>query len=100
MLFPPDENGNIIKADHIGINTKDSVIYGNSRLIATVGVEGLIVVETDDAVLVCRKDRAHICGRLNFDPENKINSAEIERMANRLSHHSPDDQGFFGGNIG
>lgn len=57
-VFPPDENGNIIKADHIGISTKDSVIYGNSRLIATVGVEGLIVVETDDAVLVCHKDKA------------------------------------------
>lgn len=57
-IFPPDENGNIIKADHIGINTKDSVIYGNGRLLATVGVDGLVVVETDDAVLVCRKDQA------------------------------------------
>jgi mannose-1-phosphate guanylyltransferase len=57
-VFPPDENGNIVKADHIGIGTKDSIIYGNSRLLATVGIEGLIVVETDDTVLVCRKDRA------------------------------------------
>ncbi len=57
-VFPPDENGNIIKADHVGISTNNSVIYGNGRLLATVGVEGLIVVETDDAILVCRKDKA------------------------------------------
>lgn len=53
-VLPLDENSNFIKVDHNGINTKDSVIYENGRLLSTVGVEGMIVVETDDVVLVCR----------------------------------------------
>jgi len=57
-IFPPDEDGNIIKALHVGINTRDSIIYGNNRLIATIDVNDVIIAETEDAVLVCSKKRA------------------------------------------
>lgn len=57
-IFPPDDNGNIVRADFIGIDTKDCIVYGTGRLIATVGIENMIVVNTDDALLVCPKDKA------------------------------------------
>ncbi|WP_438493455.1 mannose-1-phosphate guanylyltransferase [Paenibacillus sp. IHBB 3054] len=57
-IFPPDESGNIIKANHIGIDTRNSIIYGNGRLITTIGVEGFIIADTGDAVLICPKDKA------------------------------------------
>ncbi len=57
-IFKPDENGNIIKAEHIGIDTKNCIVYGNGRLISTIGLESLIVVNTDDALLICPKSRA------------------------------------------
>ncbi|SHJ39447.1 mannose-1-phosphate guanylyltransferase [Thermoclostridium caenicola] len=58
-IFPPDENGNIIKADFIEIDTKNSIIYGQGKqLIATVGLKDMIVVNTDDALLICPKTRA------------------------------------------
>jgi mannose-1-phosphate guanylyltransferase len=57
-IFPPDENGNIVKANHVGIETKNSIIYANGRLIATIGIDGLIIADTDDAVLICPKNRA------------------------------------------
>ena len=57
VVFPPDENGNIIKAEHVGIDTKNTIVYGNS-LIATVGVDNMIIIRTEDALLICPKSRA------------------------------------------
>ena len=51
-----NEYGNYIEGDVITIGTKASTICGGKRLIAAVGVEDLIVVDTDDAVLICAKD--------------------------------------------
>jgi len=57
-IFPPDDSGNIIKANHIGIETRNSIIYGNGRLITTIGVDGFIIADTGDAILICPKDKA------------------------------------------
>lgn len=57
-VFPPDENGNITKGDFVAIETRDSIIYSNGRLVAAVGLENMIVVETSDALLVCPKKKA------------------------------------------
>ncbi|NLZ52281.1 MAG: mannose-1-phosphate guanylyltransferase [Thermoanaerobacteraceae bacterium] len=57
-VFPPDENGNITKGDFVDIETRNSIIYSNSRFVAAVGLENMIVVETSDALLVCSKEKA------------------------------------------
>jgi mannose-1-phosphate guanylyltransferase len=60
-VLPTDENGNIVMGGmHIPIDTRDSLIYMNQerRLIVTIGVEDLVVVDTGDVVLVCKKDQA------------------------------------------
>ena len=51
-----DECGNYVTGDVISIDTTKSIICGNKKLIATLGVEDLIVVDTDDAMLICAKD--------------------------------------------
>lgn len=51
-----NEYGNYIEGDVITIGTERSTICGGKRLIAAVGIEDLIVVDTDDAVLICAKD--------------------------------------------
>lgn len=54
-----DDDENIIRADHLGIDTKGCIINSTEkRLIATVGLENLIIVDTGDTLLVCHKDRA------------------------------------------
>jgi len=58
MIYDMDDAGNIIKGEQINIGTKNCICYSDNRLIATVGIENIIVVETEDAVLVCRKDQA------------------------------------------
>jgi mannose-1-phosphate guanylyltransferase len=60
-LLPADETGNIIMGGkHVGLDTNQSLVYVNQehRLIVTIGVEDLVVVDTGDVLLVCRKDQA------------------------------------------
>ena len=57
----PDEDGNIVfSGHHIPVETSNSLVYGNKdeRLIVTIGVDNLIIVDTGDVLLVCRKDQA------------------------------------------
>ena len=57
----PDKNGNIVLiGNHIGEDTHHSLVYGNNgeRLVVTIGVDDLIVVDTGDVLLVCHKDHA------------------------------------------
>ncbi len=56
-LMPCDSSGNILVGPHETIDTRDSLVMGNERLIATIGVENLVIVDTEDALLVCSKDR-------------------------------------------
>jgi len=50
-----DENGNAVVGDVMAIDTKNCLIFGNKRLLSTIGLEDCLVVETDDAVLVAKK---------------------------------------------
>jgi len=56
-----DESGNIVMGgEHVGLDTQQSLIYMNQphRLIVTIGVKDLVVVDTGDVLLVCHKDQA------------------------------------------
>ncbi len=48
----------VVKGNHIGINDENCLVFGNSKLIATVGLKDIVIVETDDAILVAHKDAA------------------------------------------
>ena len=58
VIHEPDEEGNIAIGDVIQLDTKNTYAYSTSRLITTLGVENLIIVETPDAVLITPKGRA------------------------------------------
>ena len=53
-----DTNGNYRSGDILTVGTRDCVISGSSRMIAAVGLEHIIIVDTDDALLVCDADAA------------------------------------------
>jgi len=48
----------VIGSEHFGIDTSGCLIHGTERLVATVGLKDIIVVDTPDVVLVCHKDKA------------------------------------------
>ncbi len=51
-----NEFGNIINGNIITINSKNCIIEGTNKLIATVGLENLIIVDSEDATLICEKN--------------------------------------------
>lgn len=51
-----NEFGNVVSGNVITINTKNTTISGTDKLIAAVGLEDLIIVDTEDALLICSKD--------------------------------------------
>ncbi|RED57645.1 mannose-1-phosphate guanylyltransferase [Cohnella lupini] len=54
-----DENGNVIRGNILNMDTRRCIIESNNgKLIATLGIEDLIVVDTDDVTLICSKDKA------------------------------------------
>lgn len=57
-ILPVDESGNAVHGQHVGIDTKNCVIYGDGKqLIATIGLSDIVIVSTGDALLVCPQDR-------------------------------------------
>ncbi len=59
-ILPKDEAGNVVlerRGNFVGVNTTNSLVEVNGRLIVMVGVDNLVVVDTADAVLICPKDR-------------------------------------------
>src|ERR1700687_2243146 len=55
--LPADEEGNVLQGDVIVYDTHDCYVHSTSRLVAAVGMDDHIIVETKDAVLVAPKER-------------------------------------------
>ena len=57
-LGAKDAQGNVQQGDVLMSGTKGSLVYASTRLVATVGVDDMVIVETADAVLVAHRDRS------------------------------------------
>jgi mannose-1-phosphate guanylyltransferase/mannose-6-phosphate isomerase len=53
-----DSDGNVVHGDVCAVDTRDALLISRHRLLACVGLENVIVVETPDAVMVARRDKA------------------------------------------
>jgi mannose-1-phosphate guanylyltransferase len=64
-LHARDGNDNVIRGLHVGIDTRNCIVVGqNDHVVATLGIEDLIVIQTPDATFVGRKDRAEDVRRI------------------------------------
>jgi mannose-1-phosphate guanylyltransferase len=52
-----DADSNVMLGAHIAIDAKDNTVVAPGRLVGLIGVEGLVIVDGGDAILVCRRDR-------------------------------------------
>jgi mannose-1-phosphate guanylyltransferase len=59
----------------VGFDTSRTLVFGGKRLVATVGLEDVVIVETDDVLLVCRRDRA----------------AEVKKLVEKLERQGRTD---------
>lgn len=53
-----DEDGNVLSGDVISIDTRNSYVRASGKLIAVVGMDDVVVVDTDDALLITTRDQA------------------------------------------
>ncbi|MBP8277005.1 MAG: mannose-1-phosphate guanylyltransferase/mannose-6-phosphate isomerase [Propionivibrio sp.] len=74
-----DGNGNVFKGDVLGQATRNTFVHADSRMVATVGVEDLVVVETPDAVLVAHKDKVQ-------DVKKIVERLKAEGRQEHISH--------------
>ncbi|MDN5929102.1 MAG: mannose-1-phosphate guanylyltransferase/mannose-6-phosphate isomerase [Hyphomicrobiales bacterium] len=79
-----DGEGNALRGDVLALDSKDILVRAESRLVATVGVEDLVIVETKDAVLVAHKDHVQnvkeVVDRIRkLDRQEHINHREVYR---------------------
>lgn len=75
-----DNNNNVLKGDVIVQNSANSLIYADNRLVAAVGVDNLIIIETKDAILVCRKGESQNIKKI---VEQLKNNKRYEHMDHR-----------------
>lgn len=60
VLFP-DMDGNVaVNSQHLALETRNTLLYGNNpdRLIVTIGLDDMVIVDVDDVLLVCKVDQA------------------------------------------
>ncbi len=79
-----DAEGNVLKGDVLALDCRNAYIHADNRLVATLGVEDLVVVETKDAVLVAHMDRVQevkkIVEQISSDGRHEhINHREVYR---------------------
>lgn len=56
QILPADKSGNTLIGDVFALNTRNSVVRSDGPLVATLGVEDLVVIATDDSLLVASRD--------------------------------------------
>ncbi len=78
-VAPKDERGNVISGRVVDVDSQRSIVYAQDRVIATIGLDNLIVVDTPDATLVCAKDRAQ-------DVRKVVDALEAQRAQEHIVH--------------
>ena len=59
LLTKTDERRNLVRGERLNIETSGCIIYGkDNKLIATIGIDDLVIIDTDDALLICPKSRS------------------------------------------
>ena len=74
--FVRDEKGNVIKANALNLDSKGNFIYGSNpkKLIATADIENLIIIDTEDSLMICQREKSQKVKELveNLDEESKF----------------------------
>jgi mannose-1-phosphate guanylyltransferase/mannose-1-phosphate guanylyltransferase/mannose-6-phosphate isomerase len=83
-----DSFGNAISGDVLTVDTRNSFIRAQSKLVAVIGAQDLVVVETDDAVMIAPKDRVQEVKQIVAQLKERGRSeADIHRKAYRPWGH-------------
>ncbi len=93
-LFKPDESGNVTiglpAEQHFAVNTTNTLIYSDAgRVITTAGIEGLIIVDAGDQLLICAREQAQLVKEIAEHMQRRQAQAKLPPAQGSLS---PADQ--------
>ncbi len=57
-VLPKDGHGNVVQARHLHLDSRNVLVFSRDRLIATIGLQDMVVVDTGDVILIVPVDRA------------------------------------------
>jgi mannose-1-phosphate guanylyltransferase / mannose-6-phosphate isomerase len=78
-----DENNNVINGDVVCINTRFSYVRSSGKLVTVIGMENLVVVDTDDALLITTRDQAHEVKQLVKKLESSMRPEIVHHVRNQ-----------------
>ncbi len=78
-VLPQDNKGNTVRGNVISLDCHGTLALGNRRLVATIGLEDMVIIDTPDALLVCPKSRSQ--------EVKKLVEAIQGRVAQRTQKH-------------
>jgi mannose-1-phosphate guanylyltransferase len=81
--LPKDENGNTINSKHTSINSHNNLIYGDKRVITTIDIEDLMVVDTADALLISKKGSSQKVKEVVNEIKKRTKLHEVHLTAHR-----------------
>ncbi|NCD24585.1 MAG: mannose-1-phosphate guanylyltransferase/mannose-6-phosphate isomerase [Deltaproteobacteria bacterium] len=90
-----DDQGNVTRGDVLLCDVRDSYLHAETRLVAAVGLENHIVVETSDAVLISPRDRVQEVKKLvdKLKAENRIESVSHRQVFRPWGNYESIDEG-------
>ena len=59
VLVKP-KNKHLVKGEHLDIGSKNLLVYGSKKLVTTIGLKDLIIIDTDDVTLICDKNNSQL----------------------------------------
>lgn len=57
-VSPRNKDGNVVSGKVVDLDSHNSILYADRRLVATIGLSDMVVVDTPDATLICPKNRS------------------------------------------
>ncbi len=64
LMSAIDGENVVVSGEHIPLDTRASLVFGGNRPVATLGVDNLVIVDTEDVILVCHRSRAQDVRRI------------------------------------
>ena len=81
-VAPHDDHGNFVQGDAILTDTEDCYVHSERSLVATLGVDNLVIVDTPDAVLVANKSRAQDVGQIVTELKRSNRKEQEQHLKN------------------
>ncbi|GAA5141966.1 mannose-1-phosphate guanylyltransferase/mannose-6-phosphate isomerase [Thalassotalea piscium] len=83
-ILDKDKNANAFVGDVISINSNNNLVHSPKKLVATIGLENLVIVDTDDALLIANKDQVQdvkkVVGQLKkYQRDEHLQHREVHR---------------------